>query len=75
MEEDEHISSYPKMAEIIERNNQYRFDSPHVKLDLIPSIINFVSGPVKWISKWRGHGTLKSIVGHHGWPTRKIFEF
>ena len=21
------------------------------------------------------HGTLKSIVGHHGWPTRKIFEF
>ena len=22
-----------------------------------------------------GHGTLKSIVDHHGWPTRKIFEF
>ena len=22
--------------------------------------------PSKWISKWRGHGTLKSIVGHHG---------
>ena len=22
-----------------------------------------------------GHGTLKSIVNHHGWPTRKIFEF
>ena len=35
------------------------------------------SGPAKWISKWegRGHGTLKSIAGHHSWPTRKIFEF
>ena len=22
-----------------------------------------------------GHGTMKSIVGHDGWPTRKIFEF
>ena len=34
-----------------------------------------VTGPAKCISKWRGHGTLKTIVGHHGWPTRKIFEF
>ena len=33
------------------------------------------SGPAKWISKCRGQGTLKSIVGHHGWTTRKIFEF
>ena len=24
----------------------------------------YYAGPVKWISKWRGHGTLKSIVGH-----------
>ena len=30
-------------------------------------------GLAKWISKWRGHGTLKSIVGHHGWPTREFF--
>ena len=21
------------------------------------------AGPAKWISKWRGHATLKSIVG------------
>ena len=21
------------------------------------------------------YGTLTSIVSHHGWPTRKIFEF
>ena len=21
------------------------------------------------------HGTLKSIVGHHGWLAKKIFEF
>ena len=34
-----------------------------------------VTGPAKCISKWRGHGTLKTIVGHHGWPTRKFFEF
>ena len=25
--------------------------------------------------KVKGHGTLKSIPGDHGWPTRKIFEF
>ena len=31
------------------------------------------SGPAKWISKWRGHGTLKRNVGHHGWLTRKFF--
>ena len=23
-------------------------------------------GPAKWISKWRGHGTLTCIVGHDG---------
>ena len=23
-----------------------------------------ISGPVKWISKWGGHGRVKSIVGH-----------
>ena len=23
----------------------------------------------------RGHGTLESVVGHHGWPRRKVFEF
>ena len=34
-----------------------------------------VSGPAKWILKWRSHGTLQSIVGHHGWQTRKNFEF
>ena len=34
-----------------------------------------LTGPAKWISKWRGHGTLTSIFGHHGWPTRKVFEF
>ena len=28
-----------------------------------------VVGPLKNIK------TLKNIVGHHGWPTRKIFEF
>ena len=32
------------------------------------------SGPAKWVSKWRGHGTLESIVGHHGWPTKIFFE-
>ena len=25
------------------------------------------TGPAKWISKWRGHGTLKSIVGQPWW--------
>ena len=34
----------------------------------------FISGLAKWISKWGGHGTLKSTVGH-GWPTRKISKF
>ena len=24
--------------------------------------------PAKWISKWRGHGTLKSIFGNQEWP-------
>ena len=33
------------------------------------------SGLAKWISKWGCHGALESIDGHHGWPTRKIFEF
>ena len=33
-----------------------------------------IAGLAKWISKWGSHGTLKNIVGHHGWPTRKIFE-
>ena len=28
----------------------------------------------KWVSNWRGHGTLKSIVGHHGWLARKTFK-
>ena len=31
-----------------------------------------MTGTAKWISKWRGYGTEKSIVGHHGWLTRKI---
>ena len=29
-------------------------------------VIITITGPAKWISKWGGHGTLKSIVGHHG---------
>ena len=29
----------------------------------------------KWISEWSGQRTVKTIVGHHGWPTRKMFEF
>ena len=33
-----------------------------------------MTGPAKWISKRRGHGTQKSIVGHHGWQTRKILN-
>ena len=28
----------------------------------------------KWISKWRGHGTQKSIFGYHGWLTRIISD-
>ena len=32
------------------------------------------TGPVKWISKWRGHETLKSIFGYLGWPKRKILN-
>ena len=32
------------------------------------------SGPAKWILKWRGRVILKSIVGHHGWPTKKILN-
>ena len=34
-------------------------------MDKMIFIIN-KAGPTKWISKWRGHGTLASIVGHHG---------
>ena len=26
----------------------------------------FLSRSGKWISKWRGHRTLKNIVGHYG---------
>ena len=33
------------------------------------------SESAKWISKWRGQGTLESISGHHGWLTRKVSEF
>ena len=29
------------------------------------------TGAPKWIPKWRGHGTLKSIVDHHDWSTSK----
>ena len=36
---------------------------------------NITAEPAKWFLKQRGHGTLKSIVGHHGCPTRKVFEF
>ena len=32
---------------------------------------NAAAWPTKWISKWRGHRSLKSIVGQHGWLTRK----
>ena len=32
-------------------------------------------GTSKWISKCTSHGTPKSIAGHHGWLTRKTFEF
>ena len=32
------------------------------------------SGPAKWISEWSGHGTLKSIVGHYGWSTKKFLN-
>ena len=27
----------------------------------------------KWIAKWRGDGTLKSIVGHYCWVGKKNF--
>ena len=30
------------------------------------------TGPSKWISKWRGHRTLKGLLGHHGWPNSRI---
>ena len=26
-------------------------------------------------AKWKDHGTLKNIVSHHVWPTRKILAF
>ena len=45
-----------------------------IVLSIFYNLVN-VAGPAKWISKWRGHETLKSIVGHHDWPTRKFFEF
>ena len=45
------------------------------KIDRITCIYYLDTGPEEWISKWRGHGTLTSIVGRHGWPTRKIFQF
>ena len=35
----------------------------------------YSAGPAKWVSKWGGHGTLKNIIGHQGWPARKFFEF
>ena len=36
-----------------------------------------ISGPAKWISNWRGHGTLKRNVNYHDWSTRmaKIVVF
>ena len=37
--------------------------------------IALIPGPEKWIPKWFSHGRLESIVGHHGWPTRKGFVF
>ena len=30
------------------------------------------TGLSKWISKRTGHGTLKSLVAHHGWPNSSI---
>ena len=44
-------------------------------LFLVKKLIRYTTGLVKWISKWRAHATLKRNVGHHGWPTRKKFEF
>ena len=42
------------------------------KLSLTLQMINDDgTGPAKWIINCRGQGTLKSIVGHHGWPTRE----
>ena len=38
-------------------------------------ILYTATKPTKWISKWKGQGILKSIAGHHGWPTKNIFEF
>ena len=34
-----------------------------------------MSWPAIWILKCRGHGTLKSIVGHHDWPGRTFIKF
>ena len=35
----------------------------------------FTTGLAKWISKCRSHEKVKTTVGHHGWPTRTVFEF
>ena len=61
---------------IMEKNFPRGYILPDLLLAALSSPKDlWLSGPAKWISKWRGHGTLKRDVGDHGWPTRKIFEF
>ena len=36
--------------------------------------MTLMAGAVKWISKWKGCRTEKSVVSHHGWVTRKILD-
>ena len=43
--------------------------------ETFPSLFFSMTGPAKLILKLRDHETLKSIIGHHGWPTKTIFEF
>ena len=46
-----------------------------IRAKLVSNWEQDMSVPAKWISRWRGHVTLKSIVGDHGWPPRQIFYF
>ena len=65
------LEGLEKKAKLFAEDNSFFF----IYHDSIASSVSLNTGPSKWISKWKGHGTLKNIASHHGWPTRKIFEF
>ena len=52
---------HANIAHIVNMNFiRIKFDEPNIHYQ------EGNTGPAKWVSKWRGHGTLKSIIGLDG---------